>query len=76
MTKAAPPWTSYWSRISIPAVGVPRDQVEQTALAVKLDHHFSKNDILRMYLDTVYFGHGFYGITNAAQGCFGVPRPS
>jgi penicillin-binding protein 1A len=48
------------------------DQIKQTALAVKLDHRYSKNDILRMYLDTVYFGHGFYGINRAAAGYFGV----
>ncbi|MCK9896201.1 biosynthetic peptidoglycan transglycosylase [Frankia sp. AgB32] len=47
------------------------DRVEQTALAVKLDARYSKTDILRMYLDTVYFGHGYYGITSAAAGYFG-----
>jgi penicillin-binding protein 1A len=25
-----------------------------------------------MYLDTVYFGHGYYGLTRAAEGYFGV----
>jgi penicillin-binding protein 1A len=49
------------------------DRVEQTALAVKLDAAYSKTDILRMYLDTVYFGHGYYGITAAAAGYFGRP---
>jgi penicillin-binding protein 1A len=48
------------------------DQIEQTALAVKLDARYSKTDILRMYLDTVYFGHGYYGLTRAAEGYFGV----
>ncbi|WP_163547911.1 biosynthetic peptidoglycan transglycosylase [Candidatus Frankia nodulisporulans] len=47
------------------------DQIEQTALAVKLDAHYSKDEILRMYLDTVYFGHGYYGIVAAAAGYFG-----
>ncbi len=47
------------------------DRLEQTALAVKLDAHYPKNDILRMYLDTVYFGHGYYGVTSAAAGYFG-----
>jgi Transglycosylase len=47
------------------------DQIEQTALAVKLDARYSKDDILRMYLGTVYFGHGYYGVTAAARGYFG-----
>ncbi|HMA46658.1 MAG TPA: biosynthetic peptidoglycan transglycosylase, partial [Frankiaceae bacterium] len=47
------------------------DRVEQVALAVKLDARFSKDEILRLYLDTVYFGHGFYGVTAAARGYFG-----
>ncbi|MCM3884284.1 biosynthetic peptidoglycan transglycosylase [Frankia sp. R82] len=46
------------------------DQIEQIALAVKLDAHYSKDEILRMYLDTVYFGHGYYGIVTAAAGYF------
>ncbi|WP_239405629.1 biosynthetic peptidoglycan transglycosylase [Frankia sp. Cj3] len=46
------------------------DRVEQVALAVKLDVRYSKTDILRMYLDTVYFGHGYYGVTDAAWGYF------
>ncbi|MCL9762194.1 biosynthetic peptidoglycan transglycosylase [Frankia sp. AiPa1] len=47
------------------------DQIEQTALAVKLDARYSKDEILRMYLETVYFGHGYYGIVAAAAGYFG-----
>ncbi|SNQ51176.1 putative Transglycosylase [Frankia canadensis] len=47
------------------------DRIEQIGLAVKLDAGYSKDDILRMYLDTVYFGHGYYGITSAAAGYFG-----
>lgn len=47
------------------------DQVEQVVLAVKIDHHFSKAQILRLYLDSAYFGHGNTGITAAAHGYFG-----
>ncbi len=46
------------------------DRVEQVALAVKLDARYRKTEILRMYLDTVYFGHGYYGVTDAARGYF------
>ncbi len=46
------------------------DRVEQVALAVKIDHRYSKPQILRLYLDTAYFGHGYTGITAAARGYF------
>jgi hypothetical protein len=37
-----------------------------------MDAGYSKNDVLRMYLADVYFGHGFYGLPAAAHGYFGV----
>jgi penicillin-binding protein 1A len=46
------------------------DRVEQVGLALKLDRTYSKAQILRMYLNTAYFGHGYYGITAAAKGYF------
>lgn len=45
---------------------------EQVAMAVKLDHDFSKTAILAMYLDAAYFGDGAYGVTAAAEHYFGV----
>lgn len=51
----------------------PLAVVEQVALAFKLDQHFSKTQILAMYLDAAYFGDGAYGITEAALHYFGVP---
>ena len=47
-------------------------KVAEAELALKLDAHYSKNDILRMYLAEMYFGHGFYGLPAAAHGYFGV----
>lgn len=49
------------------------DDVEQMTLAVKLNVAYSKPQILRMYADTVYFGHQYFGLHNAACGYFGVP---
>lgn len=46
------------------------DRIEQIGLALKIDSKYSKSDILRMYLDSAYFGHGFYGITAASRGYF------
>ena len=47
-------------------------KVAEAELSMKLDTHYSKNDILRLYLADVYFGHGFYGLPAAAYGYFGV----
>lgn len=44
---------------------------EQVALAVKLDHRYSKKQILAMYLDAAYYGDGAYGVTAAAEHYFG-----
>ncbi len=47
------------------------DQVRQVVLAEKLDVRWSKQQILLMYLNTVYFGHGYYGVSAASRGYFG-----
>lgn len=44
----------------------------QVAMAMKLDHDYSKTRILAMYLDAAYFGDGAYGVTAAAEHYFGV----
>jgi membrane peptidoglycan carboxypeptidase len=44
---------------------------EQVLLGIKLSLTFSKPDILRMYADVAYFGHGYYGLPQAACGYFG-----
>jgi penicillin-binding protein 1A len=48
------------------------DRVRSVVLAIKLDGTWSKDQLLRMYLDDGYYGHGFYGLTAAASGYFGV----
>ena len=47
-------------------------RVEDTTLALKLDAHYSKDQILEMYLSAVYFGHGYYGLAAASHGYFAV----
>lgn len=37
----------------------------------ELERRFSKNDILKIYLNSNYMGHGTYGIANAANFYFG-----
>lgn len=48
-------------------------KAEQVALAVKLKYSYSGAEILRLYGDVAYFGHGFYGLQIASCGYFGVP---
>ncbi|WP_439424743.1 transglycosylase domain-containing protein [Oenococcus alcoholitolerans] len=42
-------------------------------LAVEIEKHYSKDQILAMYLNSAYFGHNIYGVQDAAEGYFGVP---
>jgi membrane peptidoglycan carboxypeptidase len=50
-------------------------KLEDVGLALKIDHDYSKSTILVMYLNTAYYGHGYYGVVAASRGYFGV-RPS
>lgn len=50
----------------------PLAKARAVVLALKIDRSWSNEDILRMYLDAAYFGHGFYGVVAAAQGYFGL----
>jgi penicillin-binding protein 1A len=45
-------------------------KVREAILAVKLEHTSSKREILEGYLNTVYFGHGAYGVQAAARTYF------
>ena len=45
--------------------------VEQVALAVKLNRAYSRAEILRLYAEIAYYGHGYYGLQAASCGYFG-----
>jgi membrane peptidoglycan carboxypeptidase len=47
--------------------------VEQVALAVKLNMTYSRAEILRLYAEIAYYGHGYYGLEAASCGYFGRP---
>lgn len=47
-------------------------KLEEVWLSTRMEMKFSKDEILEMYLNYVYFGGGFYGIEAAALGYFGV----
>jgi penicillin-binding protein 1A len=45
-------------------------KVQEVVLAVALERRYSKDQILTMYLNRVYFGHGAYGVGAAARTYF------
>ena len=45
--------------------------IEQMALAVKLNMTYSRAQILQMYAEVAYYGHGYYGLGAASCGYFG-----
>jgi penicillin-binding protein 1A len=48
-------------------------KVSEAVLAYRLERHLSKDAILGLYLNTIYFGHSAYGVGTAAQTYFGKP---
>jgi penicillin-binding protein 1A len=48
-------------------------KLKEIVLAMRLEGEFSKQEILELYLNKVYFGAGLYGAEAAAMGYFGKP---
>lgn len=46
---------------------------QEVVLAQEIERRYSKDEILAMYLNSVYFGNGAFGIEEAAQRYFGKP---
>ncbi|HBG23053.1 MAG TPA: penicillin-binding protein 1A, partial [Peptococcaceae bacterium] len=46
-------------------------KIQEAVLALQVEHHYSKNEILELYLNRIYFGNGAYGIQTASQHYFG-----
>jgi penicillin-binding protein 1A len=46
-------------------------KIREASIAVRLEDRYSKAEILRAYLNAVYFGDGYYGIEAASRGYFG-----
>lgn len=42
-------------------------KVREAYIAIKMEDMYSKDEILMMYLNTIYYGHGAYGIEAAAE---------
>lgn len=45
----------------------------EIALTLRIEQHYTKNQILTHYLNRIYFGSGCHGIQEAAQTYFGKP---
>lgn len=48
-------------------------KAREAIYTLQLEMKYSKDDILRMYLNEIYYGHGAYGIEAAARMYFGKP---
>lgn len=46
---------------------------KEAVLAMEMERRYSKDQILQMYLNTIYYGQGAYGVESAAQTYFNKP---
>lgn len=46
-------------------------KIKEALLAIQIERQYKKEEILEMYLNQVYFGHGAYGVEQAARKYFG-----
>lgn len=46
-------------------------KVQEAFIAIRLEQKYTKDEILEMYLNQIYFGQGAYGVEAAAQTYFG-----
>ena len=47
-------------------------KVAELFIVYNLEKNYSKDDILELYINTIYFGDGYYGIKEASNGYFDV----
>ena len=50
-----------------------RRKLQESFVAYRLDHNFTKDEVFQLYLNVIYFGERAYGIAAAAQTYFGKP---
>jgi penicillin-binding protein 1A len=46
-------------------------KIQEAILALQIERQYSKNEILELYLNQIYFGQGAYGVQSAATVYFG-----
>ncbi|MEE0435308.1 MAG: biosynthetic peptidoglycan transglycosylase [Peptococcaceae bacterium] len=47
-------------------------KIAELITAIQLERHYSKSDILALYINTIYYGDGYYSLAEASWGYFGV----
>jgi membrane peptidoglycan carboxypeptidase len=73
-TQGASTITQQYARNAMDLGGVTyARKVREAVLASKLNDRYAKSQIMEMYLNTIYFGRGAYGIEAAAKAYFNVP---
>jgi penicillin-binding protein 1A len=48
-------------------------KLKEATLAYRIENNLSKEEIIELYLNKIYFGHGAYGVEMAARSYFGKP---
>ena len=48
-------------------------KLKEIALAIRIERTYSKDQILQLYFNQIYFGEGAYGVESAAKTFFGKP---
>ena len=48
-----------------------RRKLQELILAARIEHRYTKPQILELYLNKIYFGDGLYGVEAASRGFFG-----
>src|SRR5438477_2041123 len=64
--------TQQLARNSLPVCGrtINRKLLE-AMVALRIEHEFTKQQILELYINRIYFGAGCYGVEAASQAYFG-----
>jgi membrane peptidoglycan carboxypeptidase len=76
LTEGGSTITQQYVRNAFASVGRKRSvfrKIREATLAIKVERGSSKEKILELYLNTVYFGRGAYGAEGAARTYFGKP---
>jgi 1A family penicillin-binding protein len=63
--------TQQLARQSVGREKTLRRKLRELLFAARLEHYFTKQEILELYLNKVYFGDGLYGAEAASRGYFG-----
>jgi 1A family penicillin-binding protein len=51
----------------------PMRKIREQQAAREMERHYSKEQILEAYINTINFGHGWYGVESASRHYFGKP---